>query len=189
MAQADALRWDRRYQSQDRTSEPRDLLVKNYRLIPSRGYVLDVAMGLGENLNFLHQHGYAIAGVDISWVAAQAAKRLTPAAQIIVADLEQYQFLQNQFDCILNYYYLWRPLVSNFYNILKKNGLVFFETLTEEMLSQAPDLEPSRLLHNNELRSLFDGILWKTLYYFEGWVHTDLGKDKAIASMIVQKVG
>ena len=102
-----------------------------------------------------------------------------------VADLNHLELPSNHFDVALNFYYLQRDFWCEFARILKPGGILFYETLTQDIRELREDISPQYLLHPNELKAAFSN--WEILYYFEGWTASTHGKQKAIASMIALK--
>lgn len=183
----DAIRWNQRYDNQPRGwfSNPRSFLVENMRLLPDRGLALDLAMGVGQNAALLIEHGLDVIGVDISSTAVRQAKAKSPRLMAVIADLEHFHLPSARFDVILNFYYLQRRNFSEFARMLKPGGWLVFETLTLAMQSIKPDIEPEHLLSEGELMQAFKD--WDIIVYREGWVTSDHGNQKAIASLIARR--
>lgn len=187
MAQTDAVRWNKRYQeTRGNWSQPaRPFLVENAHLLPARGVALDLAMGMGQNSQFLLDRGLDVVGVDISITAALHARERCPRLMAAVADLEHYRFPASAFDVVLNLYFLQREWFAEFSGLLKPGGILVFETLARPMRTVRPDLNPAHLLEPGELRAAFAG--WEILVYREGWVESDHGHQKAVASLIARR--
>ena len=187
MTQSDSIRWNERYREPqyENPLPPRRLLVDNASLLPKGGRALDIAAGTGRNAHFLETHGFQVIGVDVSWQALRRAARFAPASHWVLADLERFSVPDNSFDVILNFYYLQRNLWPVFCRALRPGGLLFFETLTQAMRSHRPDLQDCNLLAAGELETAFP--LMETLHYSEGWVVSDHGKQKAVASLIARR--
>jgi 2-polyprenyl-3-methyl-5-hydroxy-6-metoxy-1,4-benzoquinol methylase len=186
MPREDATRWNARYRKQRNLfdSRPRSFLVENHKYLPKTGFALDVAMGTGSNAGYLLNHGFRVAGLDISWVAVQQAKQSYPALSAVLVDLTQFNFPEHTFDIIMNFYYLDREIWPAFSHTLKPGGLLFFETLTQPMREIKPDLDTDYLLEPGELLQAFKD--WQILVYREGWMTSDHGHSKAIASLLAR---
>ena len=187
MAQSDAIRWNKRYQEArgDWHQAARPFLVENARLLPEHGLALDLAMGMGQNSQFLLERGLEVIGVDISIIAARLASQRCPRLMAAVADLEHYRFPPAAFDVILNLYFLERNWFYEYSRLLKPGGVLVFETLASLMRTVKPELNPAHLLEPGELRAAFAG--WDILVYREGWVESAHGHQKAVASMIARR--
>jgi len=194
MPTEDANRWNLRYQADPRNSFelPRTLLLEHANLLPLNGLALDIAMGLGGNASFLLQHGLRVIGVDISYVAVSKAKTELPALMGVVADLCKFHIPLNTFDVIINFLYLQRDLWVPCADGLKKDGILFIESLMEDMLSIHPEINPQFLLKPGELQQAFlQAILAKDmeiLYYSEGWRPTGTSHPRSTASLIARRI-
>jgi SAM-dependent methyltransferase len=180
----DADRWNDRYSHHPENwlLSPRSIVNDHLDLFPPAGMVLDAAMGTGANADLLIRHGLSVIGLDISLVALRQAVLRNNKIRAVLADLHQVPFENGSFDLILNLYFLDRALCSRYFDLLKPGGLIVFETLTVDMLEIYPDKNPAHLLHKGELANLFKGF--EFLYYNEGWVPSDHGDQKAVASLV-----
>jgi tellurite methyltransferase len=187
MAKDDALRWNARYQTapNDWYLAPRSVLTAHIKLLAVPGVALDVAMGLGANAEYLTQAGWRVIGVDISDAAVFQAKARCPQIRAMIADLEHFWLPPDHFDMILNFYYLDRALWPLYRGSLKPGGVILIETLLRDMLSIQPDLKQHFLLEPGELRAAFQD--WQILEYHEGWVDSNHGHRKAVASLIARR--
>lgn len=187
-AMSDVARfWDERYRQGDPLGrKPASLLVKNRRLLPSRGRALDMAMGTGRNALYLASLGFEVMGIDISPVAVercrQEAERQGLKVTPILADLESYRLPKEDYDLIINFYYLDRSLSARLVEALKPGGVLVFETFTLDQLAFGwGPTNPDWLLRPGELQAMFPRL--ETLLYREGVFDSERGK-KAIASLI-----
>lgn len=184
------LSWDERYQNtwEGEVREPSAFLKENFSKLPE-GKALDLAMGVGQNAIFLAENGYEVVGIDSSQVAVERAKKYAKekgvSIQAIKADLTGYTLPENEFDVVLNFYFLERGLIPQIKRELKKGGMVMFETYTMEHKKFDKPFNPDYLLKENELLHAF--LDFKVIFYQEGVVETD-GKKKAIASLLAEKV-
>jgi SAM-dependent methyltransferase len=187
MAHPDALHWNRRYEQEKRAGfeRPRPLLLEQLWRLPAHGLALDAAMGLGSNAGCLLTHGLKVVGVDVSDTALRLAKARFPALMAVQADLVQFYLPENTFDVILNFFYLERRIWPAYSRALKPGGILIFETLTQEMLSIHPDINPLYLLSSGELLHGFPEL--ETLVYHEGWVENATQHPRAVASLVASK--
>ncbi len=182
-----ASKWNERYATDTKfvDAPARNLVRSNTALLPKSGRVLEIAGGMGKTANFLQQIGLDVVELDISHRALKHAQEANPSPLYIVADVPYIPLSHQKFDIICNFYFLDRrvfPIIDEF---LAPGGLLFFETLTIDMLTIKPDFSPERLLQPGELANAFSG--YDPLYYFEGWIDSDHGKQKAVAQLIARK--
>jgi SAM-dependent methyltransferase len=188
MALSDAERWNARYQEDVRFLsylQPRRFLVENAHWLPKQGVALDIAMGMGGNAAFLIERGLRVVGIDISSVAVCQAKRRLPGLMAVIADLTHIYLPEARFDVILNFFYLQRELWADYRRALRPGGLLVLETLTKEMLSVNPEIEPQYLLDAGELEAEFRD--WQILVSREGWVSIDTPHPRAVASLVARR--
>ena len=181
------MRWNTRYSQERRASfeQPRAFLIEHSALLPRRGLALDLAMGLGGNAGFLLDHGLRVVGVDISEIAVRQAKSRLPELMAFVADLTRFHLPPARFDVVLTFYYLQRELWPEIGAALRPGGLLICETLTQDMRSIHPEIEPLYLLAPGELRGAFPSL--ETLVYREGWIEQDNDRSRAVASLVARR--
>ena len=185
-----ANEWDERYrQGRTMPDEPAALLVENLSLLPKGGKALDIAMGTGRNALYLASLGFRVTGVDVSAVAVEKcrekAERLGLPIEALVADLERSPLPSNEYDLIVNFYYLQRSLTAQIVAALRTGGVLVFESFTIDQLQFDWGPKSSdHLLHPGELREMFAEM--EPLLYHEGVVQGDRGP-KAVASLMGRK--
>ena len=187
MTRTDSQRWNQRYRQTDYAGNlaARPFLVENAALLPTQGLALDAAMGLGSSAGFLLQRGLRVIGADIAAVAVRQAKKRLPGLQAVLIDLDTFYLPANCLDVIVNFYFLDRALWPIYRQALRPGGVLVFETLTQDQRQDAPHLDPISLLQSGELRQAFAD--YQELVYREGWIASDHGGRKAIASLITRK--
>jgi len=187
----DQKRCDLKYRERefDPSQGASTILKKFLRFFP-RGKALDLASGEGRNALFLAEHGFDVEAVDISKTALSRAEKsgLSRGVRIktVAADLDALVIPKDEYDLILDFYFLDRRLISKIKRGLKKDGMVVFETYTTDQRDRAAG-GPSKtkyLLKPNELLRLFRGF--HILFYREG-IFREGGKRRAIASLIAKK--
>ncbi len=161
-------------------------LVENIALLP-RGRALDVAMGRGRNAVYLAQMGYQVEGVDISPERVNGALGLAQEKGVVikatVADLEaDFRIDKGVYDVIICFNYLYRPLIPEIRDGLRRGGLVVYETYLVDQARWGKPENPEHLLEHNELLGFFRGF--RCLRYREGV----LAPQQAMAGIIAQKV-
>jgi tellurite methyltransferase len=184
---ADRTRWDKRYRGEtyDHPLPPRKFLVDNLQWMPNSGIALDIASGTGRNAGCLLQRGLRVIAVDVSPQALLRAHKFNAGIQAVAGDLTNFHLPENEFDIILNFYYLQRDLWPRFAQILKPGGILVLETMTEKMHAIHPEISAAHLLKNGELLKAFSD--WEVLVYRDGWFMSDRGGQKAVASMVARK--
>jgi rhodanese-related sulfurtransferase len=140
---------------------PSPLLVDNIDLLPE-GKVLDLAMGYGRNALFLANRGYEVEGIDNSTECVKRVRKLAETSELnltaVCADLEKgHEIKEEEYDLLICFYYLHRPLFPAIIQAVKPGGAVVYETLN-----------PEHLLKPNELLQVFSN--WRILRYREGIV-------------------
>jgi tellurite methyltransferase len=182
--------WDERYrQGKTMPDEPPALLTENRALLPRKGKALDIAMGSGRSALYLASLGLQVTGVDVSAVAVeqcrQKAERAGLSIEAVVADLTHYTLPVEEYNLIVNFYYLQRDLAAAIIAALKSGGLLFFETYTIDQLDYGyGPKNPDFLLRPGELREMFAGL--EPLHYHEGVIQGDRGT-KAVVQFIGRK--
>jgi 2-polyprenyl-3-methyl-5-hydroxy-6-metoxy-1,4-benzoquinol methylase len=170
----------------ENSREPAQFLVENVELL-SKGRVLDVAMGNGQNAIYLAKMGFDVEGVDISPEAVNNTLELAREAGVTikaeVADLEgNYYIEKDAYDVIICFNYLQRSLISQLKDGLRKGGIIVYETFIIDQIQFGKPKNPNYLLRHNELLNMFRDF--RCLRCREGIIESR----KAVASLIAQKV-
>jgi tellurite methyltransferase len=178
--------WNERYLG-DRFRQcdtPREFLMEQSAYLPQSGMAMDVATGLGGSAAYLMQRGLRVMGVDSSTIAIKRAHQCWPEIMFVLADLDAFHIPGGSFDVITNFYYFNRTVWRTYRNILKPGGILIIESLTQEIRKIKPEISPDRLLETGELSALFSD--WNILVYREGWISTDHGTQKPVASLVAR---
>jgi len=167
-------KWNAIYTEGKGNSEPADVLADNLFLLPQSGRALDLACGLGENSLLLAKQGLTTEAWDISDRALQKlqAKSVANALSIktYTSEITATSFLPNTFDVIVISRFLDRSICDAIMESLKSNGLLFYQTYTQQKVSELGPKNPRFLLAENELLALFSELT--VVAYSE---HADLG--------------
>jgi len=160
----DRIKWDARYTGTEYffSCAPSRFLEQNLDLIRALAgrRALDIACGEGRNGIFLAQNGFEVTAVDIS--ERGLARGIKRAAQLgvrvnfVQADLENYR-LQENYDLIINFNFLLRPLIPMLVDALAPCGVVLMETILEIPTLQG-EHSKNFLLHQGELETLFSRL-------------------------------
>ena len=134
---------------------PSDWLLRWAHLLPAGGRVLDLACGRGRHLRWLAARGFAVTGVDRDAAALAASLDLANAgsAELITADTENgpWPLPGRQFDAVLVFNYLWRPLWPDLIGALAPGALLIYETFAAANASVGKPSRPDFLLQPGEL--------------------------------------
>jgi len=178
--------------------EPSQLLLQHLPLLESLAHkgcskkVLDLACGSGRNGLYLVKNNIPVVFADNKpSVFETIAERLTTLGALGKdADFWQVDFEQDStspllgkdFEAILVFNYLHRPLIRRIKESVTPGGLLFYETFTTQQATLGRPKNPDFLLQAGELKSWFKD--WELIHYFEG--RLDL-PDRAIANMVARK--
>ena len=134
---------------------PSDWLQRWAHLLPAGGRVLDLACGRGRHLRWAAARGFAVTGVDRDADALAASLDLANAgsAELITADLENgpWPLPGRQFDAVLVFNYLWRPLWPDLIAALAPGAVLVYETFAAGNASVGKPSRPDFLLQPGEL--------------------------------------
>jgi SAM-dependent methyltransferase len=189
----DAKRWNERYEHDleyHLQRDPYDLVTNHLSLIPEKGTVLDAACGVAPLGELLIQCGLKVVALDVSFLAAQAARQrlLSKNMELACAVLDMTDpWLPNDyFAAIFNFYFLSRPLLDRFRVSLKPGGFAFFEIL---LWDGNPVASRQNYLLPGELERRF--LDWQVHYVNEMWKKSrkKTGEPRKVLQLIVQKPG
>lgn len=168
--EAPSEKWNRIYSgSEPGLSCPAQVLSKNDFLLPTSGTALDLACGLGANAVFLAQRGLRVTAVDLSQVAIDKLGQYAAARQLPIEALRQktdaLSFPESVYDVIVVSRFLDRTLSSAIIAALKPEGLLFYQTYTQEKQADLGPRNPEFLLEVNELLAMFSSL--RVVFYRE----------------------
>ncbi len=191
----DQIKWNKKYAERGIANFPQEpsLWLQNHKLWLERdgkSRALDIACGNGRNSVFLAKLGYQVDAIDISdvavdWLKAKAARQklaLFPVHQ----DLDNVSFPDDYYQVVCNFYFLNRHLFPEMIKALSSEGLLFFETFTQDHLAFNPKMNPDFCLYRNELLAAFQSL--HILHYREFVIEDKQGKPRAIAQLMAQKL-
>lgn len=165
-------KWNQRYQDSELAGKPLQAaqVLRDYQhLLPDIGTALDLACGRGGNALFLAQRGLHVSAWDIADVALQQLQQLATQQQLAITtqvrDVVQSPPPAAMFDVIVVSYFLERALFPALITALKPNGLLFYQTFTQEKCTEQGPTNPDYLLAPNELLTLCAGL--RVLVYRE----------------------
>jgi dihydroneopterin aldolase len=162
-----------------------------------KGTVLDVAAGSGRNALYLASQGWHVHAIDrdeqaLARLHALAQQRNLTNVTVQTLDLETGgegpKLPYEQYDVVLVFFYLYRPLFPVLIDTLKPNGVLMYETFTVEnhLRYRHPRRSEFCLAHNELLRL---AAQLRVLFYDEGEHAGSHGSDTAFtAQLVAQKL-
>ena len=172
-------KWDARYRDTHINAiSVANVLLQNQQLIPTEGWVLDLAAGLGGNALFLAQKGLEVHAWDISPVAIEkintTAQQQGLTIHTQIRDCVEQPPEANSFDLIIVSRFLERSLCPAISAGLKPGGLLFYQTYTQAKQESDGPGNPHFLLEKGELLELFSEL--HVVVYQEGSEAQFVGK-------------
>jgi SAM-dependent methyltransferase len=153
-------------------------------LFPAGRRALDVACGAGRNALWLAEHGWNVAGCDISLeglrLAQMGALRRGLRLQLFCADADTLLLPPHSLDLVICFFYLQRRLLPVLKAALRPRGLIVYKTYTSDQLRYAGrPRHPLHLLQPQELLNEFRDF--RVLSYQE------VVEGRGVAQLIAQK--
>ena len=143
---------------------PSPWLIENADLLPRGGRLLDVACGRGRHALLMAGAGFEVRAVDcnpdaIAFVRDTAAKLgLRIDAAVVDLETDPPPAIATEFDAIVVFNYLHRPLVPLLRDALKPGGRIFYETFTTGQAERGHPRNPDFLLRDGELAALMSPL-------------------------------
>ena len=183
----DAIKWNQKHLEHPMPETPSTLLVEFLpTLLNLEGHrALDIACGNGRNSKFLAQNGFEVDSVDISEVALSLFSHL-PNINTFEADLDTFRPQTNNYDVILNFYFLNRELFPSILNALKPSGIFLLETFIKEPDGgNSSQIIDEKILNDGELERIFSDF--KILHNQTSYITRREGQEAKIISFVAQK--
>lgn len=191
----DRERWNQKYQNRklkSYKSGPSKWLLEHEDLLQKlpKGKGLDIASGFGRNSFYLEKMGFHMDAVDVSdiaidWMKEEAAKNKLNLSPYRL-DLAEAPFPHTDYSLIICFNFLFRDLFPMMKKSLKSGGLLFYETVySDDTDILGNKMNPDYILEKNELLQVFHDFRIRA--YREKVVETATGKQKALASIVVEK--
>lgn len=140
---------------------PSSWLVENSDLLPRGGQALDVACGRGRHALWMAARGFEVHAIDRNSEAIDAIGEIARGSQLKLRvnaiDLETEpppDLGAAEYDVILGFNYLHRPLMPVLVRALKPGGRIFYETFTIRQAALGHPRNPAFLLKDGELARL-----------------------------------
>lgn len=180
--------WDRKYREgfyRD-VLNPHELLVRYHHIIP-KGCVIDIAMGNGRNAHFLCTKGYNVIGLERSREAIKLFYRTFKKNNNVICvlgDAKNLPFKEESVEGITVFYFLLRDIMIDIKKILKKNGIIIYETFLKRQNQIDRWRNPEYLLDDGELYDYFKEF---EIICYEELITERERKKKAIARLVGRK--
>lgn len=158
--------------------------------------VLDLACGSGRNGLYLIENGIPVTFADVNSAAIeQVQQHAYVVNNIKQADFWSIDFEQEgetplagkSFAAIMVFRYLHRPLFEQIKQAILPNGLIIYETFTQQQAQFGRPKNADFLLKADELADVFAD--WQILHRFEGIItsENDSSQKQAIAQIVARK--
>jgi len=163
-------KWNEAYQKADISiAKPVQVLSENAHLLPENGDALDLACGRAGNAIFLARRGFIVDAVDISPVVLGYVEAFVNEQGLSILcqcrDVESKGLAMKQYDVIVVSYFLNRDLFPQIIKALKPNGLLFYQTWSQEKIDDSGPGNPLFRLKAGELLELSQSL--NLLFYRE----------------------
>ena len=187
-------KWDEAYQNADiATVKPAQVLSENAHLLPSSllqsSNALDLACGRAGNAIFLAEQGFNVDAVDISPKVLERLEVFIKQQSLSIScecrDIETKGLSGKKYDVIVVSYFLNRELFAQIINALKPNGLLFYETWSQEKVDDSGPSNPDYRLKAGELLELSQTL--RLLFYREEGEQGNTSKGTRNVAMLVAK--
>ena len=163
-------KWNQQYQDADFSlAKPAKVLLENSHLLATSGKALDLACGLAGNAIFLEKQGFQLDAIDNSSVLIQKLQQYINDKQLnitaILQDIETQALPTSHYDVIVVSYFLDREIFPNLIAALKPDGLLFYQTWSQEKISDRGPRRQAFRLAKGELLTLCNDL--QLVYYRE----------------------
>lgn len=187
-------KWNEAYQDADiSTATAAQVLTNNAFLLPKKGKALDLACGRAGNAIFLAKKGFDVDAIDISTVVLEQVQHYANQQNLSIHCIEQdieADGLESReykkYDVIVVSYFLNRQLFPQIIKALKPNGLLFYQTWSQENVDDAkgPKNPAFRLTAGELLRCCSE---LQILYYSENGVIGDISQGIRNEALIIAR--
>jgi SAM-dependent methyltransferase len=175
--------WDTRYREGFYGEEkgPHSLLARFAPIVPA-GIAVDIAMGSGRDAIFLAERGFAVYGLERSMEAIKKSRQ-TMAERgknifAVYGDANNLPFRSGSADMVVVFYFLLRNIMEEIARLLRKGGILIYETFLKRQNLIDRHREEEHLLDDGELIGYFPEM--EPLFY-EETITNRAGKRRIIA--------
>lgn len=181
--------WNRRYREgfYKGTLEPHALLRKFWTSISGK-FVADIAMGSGRDALFLAGKGFLVTGLEGSVEAINIAKgtmfERNTSLLPVLGDADHIPYRRRSLDCLLVFYFFKREIMKELELLLRKGGILMYETFLKRQNSLDRPRNPDYLLEDGELLGHFKEL---EILLYEEVIENKGGRKKAVARIVGRK--
>lgn len=181
-------KWNEAYRDADIASgKAAQVLIENIHLLPENGSALDLACGRAGNATLLVKYGFKVDAVDISPVVLKSVEKFVAQQGLSIScecrDVEKEGLSEKKYDVIIVSYFLNRTLFPQIIRTLKPNGLLFYETWSQQKVDDSGPKNPDFRLKAGELFDLTTKL--KPLFYREEGASGNISQGFRNVAMIV----
>jgi len=182
--------WDEKYRRGFYNGEmgPHGLVERFWRLFPG-DLVADIAMGSGRDALFLAKKGLCVTGLELSGeaigIARESMKKKDIPLRIVRGNAASLPFKKGSFHGVIVFYFLLREIAPDIAAILKRGGILIYETYLKRQNSVDRQRNPAFLLDDAELLGLFPGF--EPLFYEEA-LRLQGEKTRISAQLVARKI-
>ncbi len=183
-------KWNESYCGVDiGSAKPAQVLVENTHLLPSNGDALDLACGRAGNAVLLSKYGFNVDAIDVSSVVLTNLEKFVIQQGLPIScerrDIEEEGLKEKKYDVIVVSYFLSRELFPQIIKSLKPEGLLFYETWSQQKIDEIGPSNPAFRLKAGELLELTAPL--RALFYREEGRSGDSSKGHRNTAMLVAK--
>ena len=138
--------------------------------------LLDFASGDGRNCIPLSKKNIIVTAIDIDQEKLNRYKSFENINTICfdLETIEEWPLLREYYDVIIVVNYLYRPKIKKIINLLKKNGLLLYETFSLGNEKYGSPKNPNFLLKDKELLDIFSHKLLPLSFYDGKFKHNKI---------------
>ena len=183
-------KWDEAYKGADfSVAKPAQVLEDNAYLLPVSGEALDLACGRAGNAQFLAKRNFAVDAIDISSVVLGGLRKFVKQQGLNIScemrDIEREGLGNKRYDVIVVSYFLNRQLFPQIISALKPDGLLFYQTWSQEKIDESGPCNPAFRLEAGELLELCSPL--QIAFYRENGALGDVSEGLRNEAMIIAK--
>lgn len=150
----DRERWNKKHERGGSHFSTVNARLMQHRALLTPGLACDLAMGAGQNAQWLESQGWRVIGLDLS----DAAVARAPISRRVQADLLRLPLKPGRFDLVVCTFFLERALFPAMRALVRPGGTIFFETHDELFVKYKPDFPPQYMVRPGELLRAFEGL-------------------------------